>query len=339
MRPSFLPRLVNGPFEDPGLFVPFSFEQRALLFDLGDLHALSPRDILKTSHVFITHTHMDHFLGFDQLLRLFLGREKVIHLYGPTGFLANIEGSLAGYSWNLVAKFANHLEVAATEVQASTTATQRYLCRNGFRPLQAPRVRPFAGILMHEDAITVSCAVLDHGIACLGFSLQEAFHVNIRKDALAARRLPTGPWLQQFKSALFRGEHRESEFRVPVAGTPGKTRVYTLGALAEAIALISPGQKVTYIADAVFSEANAEKMVSLAAGSDQLFIEAAFLDEHRPIAREKKHLTAAQAGTIAGMAGVRQFCLFHHSPRYTDAQDRFDREARQAYEKAVAPPA
>jgi ribonuclease Z len=89
MRPRFHPRLINGPFDDPGLFIPFLYENRAILFDLGDINTLSARDILKVSHVFITHTHMDHFIGFDRLLRLFLGREKKLYLYGPQGFLKN----------------------------------------------------------------------------------------------------------------------------------------------------------------------------------------------------------------------------------------------------------
>ena len=99
MRPSLLPHLVNGPFEDPALFIRFLFENRAIMFDLGDIHALSTRDILKLTHVFVTHTHMDHFAGFDRLLRIFLGREKQLHLFGPRGFIRNIEGKLGGYQW------------------------------------------------------------------------------------------------------------------------------------------------------------------------------------------------------------------------------------------------
>ncbi|NLA75493.1 MAG: MBL fold metallo-hydrolase, partial [Deltaproteobacteria bacterium] len=84
MKPSFYPRLVNDPFSDPGLFIPFLYEKRALMFDLGEINSLTPRDLLKVSHVFVTHTHMDHLAGIDRLLQVFLGREDRLHLLRPT---------------------------------------------------------------------------------------------------------------------------------------------------------------------------------------------------------------------------------------------------------------
>ena len=111
MRPTFQPFLVNDSFHDPCLYINFIFDNRAFIFDLGDIHALSPKEILKISHGFITHTHMDHFAGFDRLLRLTLGRAKNIHLFGPENFLDNIEGKLAGYTWNLTQNYAESLKM------------------------------------------------------------------------------------------------------------------------------------------------------------------------------------------------------------------------------------
>lgn len=87
MTPLFQPQPVNDPFGDPAVYVDFLFERRALLFDLGDLTPLPARKILRLSHVFVSHTHMDHFTGFDRLLRLCLGRERELTLYGPPGFI------------------------------------------------------------------------------------------------------------------------------------------------------------------------------------------------------------------------------------------------------------
>jgi ribonuclease Z len=80
MRQPLEPSLVNDAFGDPGRYVDFNDERRALLFDLGDLTVLPPRKLLRVSHVFVSHTHMDHFAGFDQLLRVVLGRKDSIVL-------------------------------------------------------------------------------------------------------------------------------------------------------------------------------------------------------------------------------------------------------------------
>jgi ribonuclease Z len=329
MRPRFHPRLINGPFEDPGLYIPFLFENRAIIFDLGDTLPLTARDILKISHAFITHTHVDHFIGFDRVLRISLGREKKLHLYGPRGFFKNMEGKLAAYSWNLVKNYPYRLGLHLTEVHRDYLLTREYLCQNEFIPARKADRTPFKGVMYEEPAFKISATILDHGIPCLGLAIKERFHVNINKDRLTALGLKTGPWLADFKQALYDGRDSESNFEAP--SDKGKTRRFRLRELAEQIALITAGQKIAYIADVAYSSKNQEKIIALAKDADQLFIEAAFLEVHQNIAAEKHHLTARQAGTLAARAGAKQFTIFHFSPRYTDQEHLLQEEARAAF--------
>ena len=336
MRPSFLPRLVNGPFDDPGLFIPFVLEKRAIIFDLGDIYSLSARDILKISHVFISHTHMDHFIGFDRLLRLFLGREQHLYLYGPKGFLKNVEGKLAGYSWNLVEHYSNLFALNVTEVHHDHRITRNYTCQNRFMPVQEDIQQPFDGLLLKEPALSVTAEVLDHSIPCLGFTIEERFHINIMKEHVAGLGLEIGPWLNEFKQALYNNIDPGSEFEVTYGRQGLYKKRFILGDLAKRIALITPGQKVSYVVDAAYSKSNEAKIIELAKNADHLFIEAAFLERDRDIAEKKCHLTAWQAGRIAGKAGVKQVTPFHFSPRYKGLQPLLEEETMDSYHRHIS---
>lgn len=336
MRPQFRPRLVNPPFADPGLFVPLAHQNRALLFDLGDIQTLAPRDILRISHVFVSHAHMDHFCGFDRLLRLGLGRDKTIHLFGPEGFLGHVQGKLSGYRWNLVAGYHQQLQLGVSEIGPDGVKTLTLECRNGFGASAAAQWQPFRNQLLQEDAVTVTTAVLDHGIPCLGFALEERFHINIKKTALDNLGLMVGPWLQSFKTAIYRGEDSDQMIAAPTVAPRGRTRLFRLGELTSLITRISPGQKIAYITDVAFDELNRHEIVQLAWQADHLFIESAFLETDAPIAARKHHLTAAQAGRIAAMAKVKKFTLFHFSPRYGQNTEAFHTEAMDGFQNQLS---
>ena len=59
---------------------------------------------------------MDHFAGFDQLLRLLLGREKAVGVYGPTGLINAVEHKLRAYTWNLIEGYGGNLTFRAKEI-------------------------------------------------------------------------------------------------------------------------------------------------------------------------------------------------------------------------------
>lgn len=333
MRPSFHPRLINDPFSDPGLYVPFLFEKRALMFDLGELTSLTPKDLLKIDHVFVTHTHMDHFIGFDTLLRIFLGRDKVLHLYGPPGFFRHIEGKLAGYSWNLVREYDYNFILKVVEVHGDVTHARTYECKEGFAPQEPAVIEPFSGRLLSDPAFHIEAALLDHRIPCLGFSLVENFYINIIKEGLEKLSLEIGPWINEFKKALYDKADFSSHFSVTWIDKDKtvKEKAFLLEDLAKDIARISPGQRIAYVTDVAGSHENREKIIDLAHGAEHLFIEAAFLEEDGEAARKKYHLTAKEAGEIAGDAGVKRFTLFHFSPRYAHRAEELRKEAMDAF--------
>lgn len=324
--------LVNGPFGDPAVYAELKHRGESFLFDLGDISSLSARKILKIRYIFVSHAHLDHFIGFDHLLRICLGRDRHISLFGPPGFLERVESKLKGYTWNLVENYTNDFELAVTEVHPTHQLIRRYRCRNAFRPEGEER-RAYDGMLVREDAFSLRAVLLDHAIPCLAFIFEETAHLNIKKNALTELSLPTGPWLKGLKEQILRGETAETPVYVWWKAEDGtsRERLLPLGLLQEKIVKITPGKKVCYISDVAWNDKNATLMIELAKGAELLFIETCFLHEDAAIAASKHHLTAQQAGGLAATAGVKRLVPFHFSPKYKGREELLRQEVRDAF--------
>ena len=333
MTPQFHPYLINGPFDDPGLYIDFLFERRAILFDLGDLSQLPPRKLLRISHIFVSHTHVDHFIGFDQLVRVCLGREKRLHLYGPEGFVEQVGHRLAAYTWNLVQNYPTDFTIAAFELHRDGGAHRaEFHCREGFRREGDRSFAVIDGVLLNEEDFLVRTAFLDHKVTSLAFCLEEKSHVNIMKNRLEERGLSVGAWLGELKKAILRGDGDETPVRAWWREQGEECeRFIPLGLLKEEVLRVVPGQKIAYVTDALYSPANAARIVELAHGADYLFIEATFLDDEAERACERCHLTARQAGFLARLAGAVRVIPFHFSPKYAGEGARIERELEEVF--------
>lgn len=315
MTVSFRAFLVNDLFGDPGLYVGLPWERRALLFDLGDVSALSAGRLLRISDVFVSHAHVDHFVGFDHLLRVLLGRPKVVRLYGPPGFADHVEGKLRGYAWNLLDGYSLSIEVH--EVHANEVRRARFTCPDGFRRDEMPGAVLVDGLLVDEPDFRVWSVCLDHRIPCLAFALEESMHLNVDKVRLDGLGLPVGPWLMDVKRAIRKGEPDERPIRVAWSADGARhERVVALGLLRREVIRANPGQKLVYVTDAIGSEENRARILRLARGADLFFCEAGYPERDAERARARYHLTTVQAGRLAAEAGVRRFAVFHLSPKY-----------------------
>src|SRR5439155_1051290 len=307
MNPSFSTSLVNPPFGDPGLYVEIRWARRALLFDLGDNTALSPTRLLRAMDAFVSHTHMDHFIGFDRLLVFALGPGKTLRLYGPPGLITNIEGKLRGYTSNLVDGYP--LTIEAREFHPRQIRTAVFRATEAFQHAEGPfEVRPEGELfpVLVDPMFTVYATSLNHRIPSFAYVLQEKFHVNINKERLHAAGLPVGSWLKEVKQHLWDGQPDHFRFTATLYVEHRKEeREFVLGELKERFVTISRGQKIAYVVDARYDEENEAKIVALAQGADVLYCEAPYLDQDADKAQERYHLTARQAGLLArACAGV-----------------------------------
>ncbi len=333
MKLSLNPRLVNDPFGDPGIYIEFLFEKRAILFDVGNVSALSASDLNKASHVFVSHTHIDHFVGFDQLLRVNFGREKTIRLFGPENFIRNVEGKLAGFTWNLVDRYDESLTIEVVEVHHGKIRRATFKAIERFqKSLEKEETFSESQPLWEEASFSVYTAILEHRVPCLGFALVENSHLNIRKDRLEARKLVPGRWLNELKTMIIEEAPDDSTILAPVGDSKDfETVSFTLGELKEDLVLISPGQKIAYITDTVFQEGNNEKIVELVKDADKFFCESPFIAEEKERGKERRHLTSRQAGTLARRAKVKKLIPFHFSPKHFERKDQLYREAEEAF--------
>ncbi|KPV39126.1 ribonuclease Z [Thiohalorhabdus denitrificans] len=332
MRPTFHPALVNGPLGDPALYVEFLDRRGALLFDLGEIPDLAPRKILRLTHVFVSHAHMDHFAGFDRLLRICLGRDVRLRLFGPPGFIDRVGHKLGGYTWNLVEGYANDLTLEVAEYAEDRPGHRaRFRVRNGFRREELEPPRFPGGLLVDEDAFRVRAAELDHRIPCLAFALEEPEHLNVWRNRLEDRGLRPGPWLAELKAAVRREDPDATPIRVAWKDPGNRPATLPLGELRAALLSRERGQKVGYVVDAVDSPGNAARIVELVRGADRLYIEAAFRGRETDRAAATYHLTAPQAGRLAARAGVGELVPFHFSPRHEHEVEALIREAEEAF--------
>ena len=141
---------------------------------------------------------------------------------------------------------------------------------------------------------------LAHTKTCVGYTLEELDRPGeFSPEKAKALKVPMGPlW-----GKLQKGES--------VTASDGKTVTPD-----QVLGPSRSGRKFSYVTDTLYKPSIADEV----RGSDLLICEGMFEDALIDQAREKKHMTAKQAATIARDAGVKRMAMIHYSPRYTDRE-------------------
>lgn len=167
-------------------------------------------------------------------------------------------------------------------------------------------------VVHRGDGFSIRCFPLDHTKTCVGYTLEEEDRPGIfNPEKAAALGVPVGPlWGKLQKGLDVETESGRIVHPDEVLGKPRK------------------GRKFSFVTDTLYKESIAPEV----ANSDLLICEGMFEDELIDQAKEKKHMTASQAATIAKDSNSKRMAMIHFSPRYTDKDlEKLLTEARKIY--------
>ena len=318
--------LVNGVFGDPLLHVRVHHHRRSILFDLGDGVRLPAKIAHQVTDVFLSHAHIDHIAGFLWLVRSRIGKLPAVHLFGPPGIAANVEGMLAGIHWDRV----HHRGPRFVVSEYDGDFVRRMYIQAGGNARATPAQTVTEGILLKEPQLLVRAACLDHGTPVLAFALETGQTLKVRKDQLQQTGITPGPWLTRLKTLTALGE-RAVHIDLP------NGRSVACGELADQVLLRAPGVKLVYATDLADTNSNRERLSALARSAHTFFCEASFRIADTVQAHRTGHLTTRACGEIAICADVQRLIPFHFSRRYEDDLAGVYDEVRAAFSRTMTP--
>ncbi|MBQ0039131.1 MAG: ribonuclease Z [Treponema sp.] len=162
------------------------------------------------------------------------------------------------------------------------------------------------------DGFTVRAFPLEHTKTCVGYTLEEADRPGeFNPDEALRLNVPRGPlW----------GKLQHGQSVVSDDGVEVKPE--------QVVGQARKGRKFSFVTDTMYLPTIAQEVKD----SDLLICEGMFADDCEDQAKEKKHMTARQAATIARDANAKRMAIIHYSPRYNDKDlDVLLQQAREVY--------
>jgi len=156
---------------------------------------------------------------------------------------------------------------------------------------------------------------LEHTKTCVGYTLEELDRPGeFNPDKARELGIPCGPLWAQLQQGFEVQTPDGKSFKPEQVLGPKRS-----------------GRKFSFVTDTIYKPS----IVDEVRGSDFLVCEGMFEEALIDQAREKKHMTAKQAASIARDANVGRMCMIHYSPRYTDRDlNKLLEEAQEVWPKA-----
>ncbi len=310
------PTFFAGLLDDPLLWIHIRPLGRSLLFDCGQITHLAKRIMKAIDAVFITHAHMDHFMGIATLVRHLHASPRTIQIFGPPGIAAKMASILAGFDWNLTEPY--WCTFLVHEIHAGRRVTFRLPGADGFLSIPHGEELRSDRIIYTNPFLSVEAELADHKIPVLFFRVTERPDFTVDQGLLAAAGLANGSWLRELKRRFCRGELAGAA--LPVLRREGDAvsegEISDAALLYDSIRREHTPASIGYLTDVGFSRKNRELIVDLLRGVTLLVCECSFLAGEEEKARNSWHLCTSDLSRL--VADIRPACLLpmHLSKSY-----------------------
>ncbi|WP_299619140.1 peptidase [uncultured Tenacibaculum sp.] len=274
------------------------------LCDCGEASGLTVKEIQNVKAVFISHTHIDHFINFDAIIRHQIGTEEHVIICGPKGIAAQVQSKLQGYTWNLINEGAITYEVREL-------LSENYYEVYELKPAkwELEKVKKVTNNFIFEDKdFHISCVMLDHKIQTVAYRFQEREKVKID---IKNTNFKPGKWVKELKEA-FESDVKEKEIRIEDENYKAEDLFYLLK--------IEKGDSLGIIMDHAASEENHIKIKTHFSGCKNVYIESFYLNEDKDLAEKNFHSYAAKSGEIMKRSEIENPIPVHFSRKYKEEQ-------------------
>lgn len=324
------PTFFAGLFDDPLLYLKVRPFGRALLFDCGQLHHLAKRVIRSLDAVFITHAHMDHFMGIEHLTRSIHVAPRTLEIFGPPGIAGKLQHKLQAYDWNLAEPFWGSYRVH--EYSGKSLRTYLFAGPEGFACREEEAGAVEDGVIYCNRWLRVRSVLCEHKIPVLAFRIEETESFRLDDARIAAENLVKGEWLRELNLRQTTGKLGRKPLRIlrRQDNAVVEEQVEDLALYRRLRSSAAPAS-IGYLTDVGYTEENLARVRQLFTGLTLLVCECTFLAEDVARARRSFHLCTSDLNDILQFLRPQYFLPMHHSKNYL-------RQPEAVYRELAPPP-
>lgn len=296
----FRPEIKSRIGEDISLLVKLDNHPWNYLCECGDASELTVKEIQNVNAVFISHTHIDHFVNFDAVIRHQIGIQRRVVICGPKGIAKQVQARLKSYTWNLIQKGAIVYEIREVESVGTIRVFE-------IEPLEW-ELREISKLdgntLFTEKNFEVTYTLLDHKTPSMAYKFKEKDTVKIDIQASGMRG---GKWIKELKDA-FENDREDQPIEVEGKAYLAKELFHLLS--------IQIGDSVGIVMDHAANPANHALIVQHFNECQKVFIESFYKAEDKEFAVQNFHSYSTMSGKVMRKAKVKSAIPVHYSRKY-----------------------